>query len=353
MTHRHALTAAAATALALAVAAPASAARISFLQGEQAVTVERPAATPRAAVIALLAGPTGPERARGIRTQVPNGVPVRAVTVAGGVVTVDLGDRFARIARAEALNARLSQLVLTVDGLPGVRGVRVRIEGGTVYGLFPGVDLTRTVTARSIRTPDTPPPAPGGTTPSGPADGGTLADETRLAALGYLDPARADGVADAATRDAVIAFQKWERLGRDGVIGPQTRARLQTAVKPTPRASGDARRVEVLLDRQVALYVEAGAVARVLHLSSGKPGYETPAGTYRIGRKYTRDWSVPYSVWLPWASYFVGGVAFHESASVPVTPASHGCVRLPNGDARWLYDRTPVGTQVVVLRTSA
>ena len=50
---------------------------------------------------------------------------------------------------------------------------------------------------------------------------------------------------------------------------------------------------------------------------------------------------MPYAVWLPWASYFVGGVAFHESPEVPSTAASHGCVRVPHGDAEWLYRRIP------------
>lgn len=347
------LAAIAAGAVALA-AAPASAAQsVYLLQGEQVTSVNRPGSTVRSAVRALIAGPTAAERARGIRTQVPPRIPVNAVSVVDGVATVDLGNRFAAYARSERLNARLTQLVLTVDAVPGVRSVRLRIDGGTPFGLFPGVDLTRPVTSRSIRTPDLPPPSGGGTGPGTPVAPTTQALEQRLADLGYLDPARVDGVADPATANAVIAFQKWERIGRDGVVGPQTQARLDAAARPTPRATGEPRRVEVLLDRQVALHVDGGNVVRVLHVSTGQPGYDTPAGTYRIGRKYTRDWSVPYSVWLPWASYFVGGVAFHEAASVPVTPASHGCVRVPNGDAQWLYDRTPVGTQVVVLRTSA
>ena len=61
---------------------------------------------------------------------------------------------------------------------------------------------------------------------------------------------------------------------------------------------------------------------------------------------------MPYAVWLPWASYFVGGVAFHESPVVPATAASHGCVRVPHGDAEWLYRRIPVGTPVTVLAKS-
>ena len=90
----------------------------------------------------------------------------------------------------------------------------------------------------------------------------------------------------------------------------------------------------------------------MLHISSGRPGYDTPTGRFAVTRKFTKDWSVPYAVWLPWASYFVGGVAFHESPDVPSTAASHGCVRVPHGDAEWLYRRIPVGTPVAVLAKS-
>ncbi len=69
-------------------------------------------------------------------------------------------------------------------------------------------------------------------------------------------------------------------------------------------------------------------------------------------RKEDRSWSVPYKVWLPWASYFVGGIAFHESPDVPGYPASHGCVRTPQFDAQWLYRQTPIGTRVTVLARS-
>lgn len=353
MSHARALAGAlAAGTLLTATGHAAAAQRVQFLQGEQTVGVTRPGSTVRTAVTDLLRGPTAAEKAKGIRTQIPPRVPILGISVVNGVATVDLGSRFAVYAAADRLNARLSQLVLTVDAVPGVRSVRLRVEGGTPYGLFPGIDLTRPVTTAALRTPDLPPPvAPGPGTGPVAADVADL--ERRLADLGYLDPAKADGVSDTATTNAVIAFQKWQRLGRDGVAGPQTLAALQTAVRPTPRASGNAKRVEVLLDRQLVLYIDNGQVVRALHVSSGQSGFGTPTGTYTILRKYPKDWSVPYSVWLPYAQYFVGGVAFHEAASVPVTPASHGCVRIPNGDAQWLYDRTPAGTQVIVLGTSA
>jgi hypothetical protein len=45
-----------------------------------------------------------------------------------------------------------------------------------------------------------------------------------------------------------------------------------------------------------------------------------------------RDW------FLPWAFNFINreGISFHQF-ELPGYPASHGCVRLLGGDARWLY----------------
>ncbi len=176
--------------------------------------------------------------------------------------------------------------------------------------------------------------------------------QQRLADLSYLPADAVDGKAGDQTRFAVLAFQKWEGLSRDGVAGPATQAALARATRPTPRTSGAGPRFEVLLDRQVTLYVENGAVVRTLHVSSGAPGFETPTGRYTVFRKEQQSWSVPYKVWLPWASYFVGGVAFHESSDVPAQPASHGCVRVPPYDAKWVYDHAPNGTPVTVLGSS-
>jgi lipoprotein-anchoring transpeptidase ErfK/SrfK len=268
------------------------------------------------------------------------------------VATVDVGEKLAVGRSADSLSARLAQLVLTVTAVPGVKSVQVLVKGGVPLGLFPGTNLTRPVTAESIAVPQAPTPvAP--PDPEAPPTATTLDAERRLAELGYLDAAEADGRENDATFNSVMAFQKWEGLDRDGVVGPQTTGALTRAARPTPRtAGGSGRRVEVLLDRQVALFIVGNRVERVLHVASGKAGYETPTGRYAITRKYEKDWSVPYEVWLPWASYFVGGVAFHESPDVPAAPASHGCVRVPVGDAKWLYDRTPVGTPVTVLGAS-
>jgi Sporulation and spore germination/L,D-transpeptidase catalytic domain/Putative peptidoglycan binding domain len=349
--------------LALAIAAVVSAAapsadsqtaaaRVHFLQGEQMVAVTRGGSTVRTAVAALLAGPTRAEAARQYRTYVPSDTRLRSVRVAKGVATVDLGEGFAAGRDAESLSARITQLVYTVTSVPGVKSVRLLVSGGVPLGLFPGYALSRPVSRAQATRPIVPPPKPPGETGGQPSSE-TRALQQRLADLGFLALSSVDGVAGEETRFAVIAFQKWARLSRDGVAGPQTRAVLAQAGRPSPiRSGGSGRRVEVLLDRQLTLAIENNHVVRAIHVSTGAPGYGTPAGSYSVFRKEVRSWSVPFKVWLPWASYFVGGIAFHEYPDVPVTAASHGCVRTPRYDARWLYDFTPIGTPVSVLARS-
>ena len=158
-----------------------------------------------------------------------------------------------------------------------------------------------------------------------------------------------NGQLDDRTAVAVLEFQKWSGLPRDGVLGAATLAALRRATRPRPVTSGVGRRVEVLLDRQLALLVEGRRVVRAVHISSGAGG-ATPTGSFRVYRKEEMSWSVPFSVWMPWASYFVGGIAFHEYPVVPAYPASHGCVRVNSYDAVFFYSFATYGTPVLRAR---
>ena len=176
----------------------------------------------------------------------------------------------------------------------------------------------------------------------------------RLAALGFLPAGSASRSYDSATTHGVLAFQKWQGLGRDGVVGPATAEALATAIRPRPTSAGaPGRRIEVLIDRQVALLIRDNRVRRIIAVSTGKPGYDTPMGAFRVYRKEVRSWSYPYSVWLPYASYFTGGVAFHGYASVPAYAASHGCVRVPLAFMREVYRFARMRTPVRVLSLSS
>lgn len=176
-----------------------------------------------------------------------------------------------------------------------------------------------------------------------------LALDERLARLSYLRREQVSAVFDLATFHAVVAFQKHGRLVRDGIVGPQTWSALRVARRPRPLLAVSGRRVEVWLSRQLAFLVRRGVVRRTVAVSTGRRGYETPSGDFRVYRREPRSWSEPYGVWLRWAVYFERtGIAFHRSRRVPPRPASHGCVRVPPPFAREVYEFGRLRTRVVV-----
>jgi lipoprotein-anchoring transpeptidase ErfK/SrfK len=304
-----------------------------FVRDGALVSVERRAGSISRAVDLLLAGPTARERRRGLRSAVPKGTRVHAVTVRQRVVVVDLASRFAAGTEASGLRARIGQLVKTVAGIPGVRGVRVLVEGGVPVGLFPGYDLRRPLGLGAVKTDERP---------------GLREVQELLRDLGFLGAGGVTGTLDDRTAVAVLGFQKWAQLPRTGVLDAPTSRALLRATRPLPATLAAGRRVEVLLDRQLALLVDGGRVLRAVHISTGAYN-RTPAGSFRVFRKERMSWSVPFSVWMPWASYFVGGIAFHEYPIVPAYPASHGCIRVNRYDAPMLYEFATSGTPVQVL----
>ena len=74
--------------------------------------------------------------------------------------------------------------------------------------------------------------------------------------------------------------------------------------------------------------VEDGEVVRAVHTSTGSLG-RTPVGDFKVYAKVVYSWSVPFHVWMPWAAYFRGGIATHQSPDVPSYPASHGWFGCP------------------------
>jgi hypothetical protein len=323
---------------------------VYFTAGEQFARRGRPLGRqpePARVLDELLAGPTASERAKDVRTQIPPGVELEDVDIAGGTATVDLSADFtegipaAKSARTEAerqeLNARIGQLTYTLTELDEIRSVRI-VAGGQ--------PVDPAVQRAAFAAPDRGPQRL--ERPRGAKSTRALRAQKRLAQLRFLPGKAVDGVYGYRTEQAVIAFQAWNGLTRDGVVGPLTTAALETAKRPKPGNSGPARRIEVYRELGVALLVNRGKVKRAIHVSTGAPGTPTPAGTYEVFRKELRSWSVPFQVWLPYASYFNNGIAFHEYADVPPFPASHGCVRVPVPEAKGVYRFADVGTAVVV-----
>ena len=337
-----------------ATTAAASVAKVFFVKGEQFAARER--AVPlgsdvaRVAMQHLLAGPTAAERAAGIDTTLPAKTSLVAVRVTGGTASVELRNaRTAATAFDVSLRpARAAQIVYTLTAIPGVEDVRISVNGVSratfigsklaVKGALDKHDLSKPITL----------PKKAARVPKGPAPADPRGVQRQLASLRYLPANAVTGAWNERTRHAVVAFQAWHGLDRDGVVGSHTLAALERAAQPKSARVVRGRHVEVYRQKGVTLLVESGKVVRALHSSSGARGYVTPAGTYSVFRKERNSWSVPYQVWLPYASYFNAGIAFHAYPQVPATPASHGCIRLPVAEGPYAYDFMRIGTPVTV-----
>lgn len=96
-------------------------------------------------------------------------------------------------------------------------------------------------------------------------------------------------------------------------------------------------------------------------VSTGKRSMPTPVGTFKVLDKIPRAWSSSAKLWMPYWMHFSGrGHGIHELPEWPNgrkegawhlgVPVSHGCVRLGVGPARLLYNWTPIGTPVTVVK---
>jgi lipoprotein-anchoring transpeptidase ErfK/SrfK len=120
---------------------------------------------------------------------------------------------------------------------------------------------------------------------------------------------------------------------------------------------GDSVRIRSLLvslDRQVAVFQENGIETQAALVSSGRPGHETPKGTFTVLYRRRAPVSSSYMVRMP---YWIcidpqGQLGLHESSPEHLDklglPTSHGCIRLGRNTARWAYEWLGDGSEVVV-----
>ncbi len=187
--------------------------------------------------------------------------------------------------------------------------------------------------------------------------------ERKLDLLRY-DVGSVDGRFDSQTWQGLMAFQKLHGLKRNGKFDEDTQRELAVAGVPGGLIpNGGLPRVEVDISRQILMYFDEFGLNRVVAVSSGsnrkyceiskKSGKEncgdarTPRGNYRIERrikgKRESDLGILYS-----PMYFTGGFAIHGSPSIPAYAASHGCVRITNRTADWMFEDVKNGTPVFV-----
>lgn len=127
-------------------------------------------------------------------------------------------------------------------------------------------------------------------------------------------------------------------------------------------AGDEALWLDVDLSDQLVEAKQGNQTLRQMVTSSGAPGNETPLGTFQVQNRGEWFFSEKYQEGAKWWVSFKdwGIYLFHsvvmdrdqnvipEEAAKLGTPASHGCLRLVEEDARWLYENVPEGSTVVI-----
>jgi hypothetical protein len=156
------------------------------------------------------------------------------------------------------------------------------------------------------------------------------------------------GVFDGATARAVMAYRKVTGMARRYSANREIFERLaHKRGKFVAKYPKHGKHVEADLSRQVlALFDRRGKLFRVLIMSSGKPSTPTVRGSFKVYSKTPGT----NSKGMVNSNYFVGGYAIHGYPDVPDYAASHGCLRIPIPNARFMFRWLDYGDRVDVYR---
>lgn len=116
--------------------------------------------------------------------------------------------------------------------------------------------------------------------------------------------------------------------------------------------------IDINLSTQYMVVYRGNTVIGQTYVSTGRPGFDTPTGTYYVNAKLTSQTmsgvlggEYYYVPDVPWVMYFtnrghaIHGAYWHNNFGYVM---SHGCVNLPVSFAQWLYGISPVGTRVSI-----
>ena len=126
-----------------------------------------------------------------------------------------------------------------------------------------------------------------------------------------------------------------------------------------PPPAGAAQSIVVSISQQRMWAYEGESVVMSSLVSTGRPGFDTPTGTFwilvkkeiedmegLIGGEYYNVEDVPDVMYFTNEGHAFHGTYWHNNFGAVM---SHGCVNLPLDVAAWLYDWTPIGTIVLIV----
>jgi hypothetical protein len=213
--------------------------------------------------------------------------------------------------------------------------------------------------------------------------------QERLQALGF-QPGPIDGQFGDLTQMAVWAYQKLV-MGvafqePDGIVTPEMWLALQDPLPVHALRPDAGKHTEIYLPKQVLVVFDGDTPVFISHIASGElaaPGDDftkgqewceevtidpgengnvdgtepikkgvcgnswTPGGTYEFYRKVEGKRESRLGGMLN-PVYFNYGIAVHGAYQVPLQPASHGCIRIPNLISSTFYNLVSKGEQVFV-----
>ena len=117
--------------------------------------------------------------------------------------------------------------------------------------------------------------------------------------------------------------------------------------------------IRVSISQQYLWAMQGDVILWEGYISTGKPGFDTPMGTYHIlsklesqtmegvlGGEYYNVPDVPNVMYFTDFGHALHGTYWHNNFGVPM---SHGCINLPMDVAAWMYQWVPVGARVEIV----
>ncbi len=123
---------------------------------------------------------------------------------------------------------------------------------------------------------------------------------------------------------------------------------MRILMKITPDSEAGRTRIRVDLKSQTAYVWREGKVEEAIRISTGSKKFPTPKGRYIVTNKYPMWKSTIYRVKMPYFLRLSCGDFGLHAGHLPGYPASHGCIRLPEADAKKLFSSVPLGTLVEI-----